>query len=792
MVKSHRAVAPVPAAPGALPPPLRLLCAVALLSAAVLGVEIALTRVFAVLLRYHFAFLVISIALCGLGVGGFLAHWARRRRPLVLSHLALAFGGGVVLALALTLRVVFPLLPEAYWLTAVLILLPFTAAGAFLAELFAGHAAWSGRLYAWDLAGAAIAAVAVIALLQVVSAIDACLLLGGLGALAGALATVARREQLLAGGLACLCAVGVVANRRGALLDIPPIPPPTTATQASLADRGVTQPLFTELGDPGHSSRILTTRWNAFARTDVVREDAQTYLIYTNGNVPTNMMAWDGRVESLGPIAASYPLVNWAFANAPLGERAAPRGRVLSIGPGGGLDCLLGLWHGAAQVDGAELNPSIVGLMQDYRAFNGRVYEHPRVRVVTAEGRAFVREQAARGQRYALIFSALTKTATAGQGMALLESFIHTQEAVEDYLAALEPNGQLIWLVDNENLLLRFFTTAVAALETQGIDAPTACRHIALVADPRPIPYRFALVLQRSPITPAQAEAMMSPLPAATPLTPIWVPGRATAAPAVEAVATGKLSLAGLIAAYEKESTPPLDIAPCPDDRPFVLDLSPGILPVFTQLAAVALFVALGLALLGWRSIGRLTASDVRYLLYFLALGVGFMLVEVPLISKLILPLGYPTLALAVILCAVLLGGGLGSAWSQRVDGEAARRRGAGAAGAVALGTLGLLLILPALQTALVGVALPVRCLLVGGLLLPLGFALGIPFPTGLRLFAQTRPSLVPLVWGINGVAAVVGSLLAAMGGKVLGFSAVLACGAMAYLLALLLLRQRG
>lgn len=68
-------------------PPIALLLAVAVLSAAVLGFEIALTRVFAVLLRYHFAFLVISIAVCGLGVGGYAAYWLRRKREVSLPAL---------------------------------------------------------------------------------------------------------------------------------------------------------------------------------------------------------------------------------------------------------------------------------------------------------------------------------------------------------------------------------------------------------------------------------------------------------------------------------------------------------------------------------------------------------------------------------------------------------------------------------------------------------------------------------------------------------------------------------
>ena len=169
-------------------PTLSLLLTVALVSAAVLTFEVSLTRVFAVLLRYHFAFLVISVALCGLGLGGYLAYLLKRgkdaKKVLSPTWLLLGFAVAIDVALALMLRVVFAQIPNAYWLAAVLILVPFTIVGMYLAEVFTNHAKWSGKLYSWDLAGAALAALFVIALLEVVSAIDACLFVAAVTALA--------------------------------------------------------------------------------------------------------------------------------------------------------------------------------------------------------------------------------------------------------------------------------------------------------------------------------------------------------------------------------------------------------------------------------------------------------------------------------------------------------------------------------------------------------------------------------------------------------------------------------
>lgn len=804
-------------------PPLSILVAVALLSAAVLGFEVALTRVFAVLLRYHFAFLVISIAVCGLGVGGYAAFWLRRKRAVSLPAAATCFALTAVLALALMLRGVFAHFPEAYWLAALLVLIPFSCAGAFLAEAFADYSPHSGRLYAWDLGGAALAAFVIVGVIQLVSAIDACLLMAALGALAGVLTTrhdTSKKLQnlpLAALFTAMLC---FAANSTIRFLDIPPVPPRLDAQNLSLADKGMTQPLFTELATPGHTSKIVETRWSAFARTDVVADSAMpgSFYLYTNGNVPTNMMQWDGKIESIKPIAAQFPLSDWVFAVAPFvgqlpllnpGNDVAHGGRdhgVLAIGPGGGLDALLALYHGCQVFDGAEINPSIVALMKEptYARFNGGIYQKPFVNVRVADGRAFVREMIMRHQRYALLYSALTKTATAGQGMALLESFIYTTDAFADYFDVLRDDGQIAIVLDNPILTARFCATALQVLKSRGIDEKAGMQHIAIVHDERPGPYIFALVIKKKPFTRQQTFALEDAA-LKRGLQSIWIPNQAAREDfgPYPALANGQLNLNGFIEFFRKLDNP-IDITPCPDNRPFVLDLSLSTLPIFKQLAVFALVLALGVLAVSWRAGDRRSNIEDRdapraisilnpqssiFVLYFLALGIGFMLVEIPLVQKLILPLGYPTLALTIILFSVLLGGGLGAWFSQRFEGEGLRRWAMVSAIAVAVLTLIGVLALPLLGNVMLSMSLPARCALAIVLLLPLGFLLGAPFPSGMRLFSSAaREEKIPLIWGLNGVASVVGSLLAAMGAKNFGFSAMLAIGASIYFVAALLL----
>jgi hypothetical protein len=783
------------------PPSPALFLAVALIAAAVLGFEVALTRVFAVLLRYQFAFLVISLALCGLGLGGL---WAHKKRDLDLSNTAVGFGISVSLSLLLILRGVFAHRPDQFWIAALLVLVPFAVAGAFLATVFSRYSEHGGALYGIDLAGAAGAALGSVLLMQWIGAMQTCLLFGALGALSGVFTTKKPAFPLVVSAILLLL---VPYNAVFKLWNVPPIPPryetnPVTKIRTSLADRGVTQPLFTELGDASYGSRIRDTRWNAFARTDVVIDPqaGDSFLLYTNGNVPTNMMRWDGKLWTIPSLANDFPLSDWTFQNANLRDQ-----NVLSIGPGGGLDALLALRYGAKRFDGAEINPSIVALMKEpfYAAYNGGIYNHPKVHVATAEGRAFVRESAARGERYRLIFSALTKTATAGQGTALLESFIYTSDAFADYLSALDEEGQVAIVGDAPAILGRLFATATAHFKAQGMSEREVGTHLAAVFSEQPGPYRWAFLIKKSPFSAAQSAQMLAESKKRN-LFALWLPGAAASDELFPfgSLGAGTLSLDGFIAAGRKSQNNDenVNLAPCPDDRPFVLDL--GLSPLSIFKASPSLSILLGLsvaATLGFAAflmnVGPKTAekaaSGARSTLFFLALGLGFMLVEIPLIQKLILPLGYPTLSLSIILFSLLLGGGAGAAFSQRFEGEALRAHAQKCALGVAVGAALFALFSGALAAMMLSMPLAARCVLAAIVLLPLGWLLGTPFPSGLRLWTSKKSEQVPLIWALNGTASVAGSIAAAVLAKSFGFSAVLSLGALIYLGAAALLARK-
>jgi hypothetical protein len=249
------------------------------------------------------------------------------------------------------------------------------------------------------------------------------------------------------------------------------------------------------------------------------------------------------------------------------------------------------------------------------------------------------------------------------------------------------------------------------------------------------------------------------------------------------------------------------DISPPTDDRPFFFQSARpdqifskrwtrgewrrtnlGMLVLFGLVgisAVMVLLFILGPLVLARRRLAG-TRGRVGFLLYFAALGAGFIAVEVVLIQKCVLFLGHPAYALTVVLFAVLLWSALGSLGAGRFPDaglpRTLRRVLLTVAALVALQVL----LLPPVFYGLVHLETPWRVLITVVVLGPLGLALGMPMPTGIRLLAARGPELIPWAWGVNGAASVLGSVGAIAFAMQWGFDLTLLGAAFVYLLAAL------
>jgi hypothetical protein len=480
--------------------------------------------------------------------------------------------------------------------------------------------------------------------------------------------------------------------------------------------------------------------------------------------------------------------------------------RVLIVGSGCGRDVLTALAFDQRSVLALEINQDILATVNGrFGAFTGPLDRDPRVTFVNDEARSWLARSRA---EFDIIQASLVDTwaATAAGAFVLTEHALYTLEAFDVFLDRLAPDGILTmtrwYFRDAPGVTYRLTALAQAALRRRGVADPRRHLVVARKLGERPgdrdAPEGLGtLLVGKRPFSPEEVgviqrvtralgfELMLAPSSAADPVL-------ATLAGAgADAVIAGS----------------PLDISPPTDDRPFFFHMlrlrdvlrgglwghglmtsNPSavealgvLLLVVVTLTALAIVVPLLLT----TGTGALRGGGLP-VLFFAGIGLGFMLVEVSQMQRLIIFLGHPTYGLSVVLFALLLAGGLGSYWTE------ARGAPLGPRGAAArLG--GLLLVLgvfgaatPAVIAAFQAATTSLRIAVAVAMLLPVGFCLGTALPLGLGLASRRWASLTPWLWGINGATSVCASVLAVAISMTAGIAAAFWTGFGCYVVATL------
>ena len=518
--------------------------------------------------------------------------------------------------------------------------------------------------------------------------------------------------------------------------------------------------------------------------------------MFTDGDGLTVITRFDGTFAKLAYLDQQTAALPFHLLRRP---------RTLILGAGGGADVLRALYHAARQVDAVEINPQMADLVgRDLAGFAGRLFQAPGVRLHIREARSFVE---ASGQRWDLIHVGLLDsfTASAAGVLALKESALYTVEAFEAYLARLEPGGILAitrWLRVPPRDSLKLFATAVAALEGLGVAAPG--ERLALIRSWN----TATLMVKNGPLT-AEDTAAIRRFAEARSFDVSYYPGMAPE----EAnrfnrwrepfLYDGTAALLGpgrerFLEDYK------FHIAPATDDRPYFFRffkwrllpevlairgraamtlLEGGYLIVAATLAQAAMVSALLIVLpLAWMGRGEGAAPGApgrgRVVVYFFALGLAFLFVEIAFIQRFVLFLGHPLYAISVVLAAFLVFAGVGSGYAARFAGHraAARMRPISLAVAGIIVFAGVYLaLLPVIFGWLMAETDAVKILVSVVLIAPLAFFMGMPFPLGLRRVADQAPSLVPWAWGVNGCASVLSAVLASLLATHVGFTVVVA-----------------
>lgn len=827
--------------------------------------ELALTRVFSIILWYDYAFMAISVAFFGLGIGSLMVHMqkdyssaqrkGRMSRWLSMPQAAMTpavlakkiTGHAIAYAVSVPLFIVAVALipPDTSYIYVFYLIssVPFFFAGSIMALVFFAMPRQINKLYFADLVGASSAALILDPLMLSLGA-ESVLLLTSLlvagSAIVGALlllrnaakteskttiaaaAAMTKRSKISAAAVLAGLTVLLVVSSPAAMAAMQPQVAKGIDYFAKVHP-GPNKGLYWQLKNPDFVH--LSARWNSFSRVDVttqhsfdgvdvgagtpVRTSHELAHIIIDADAGTPIYRWSGDRADLAWMRDYMDYV-------PYDLLAKKPGPALVIGGGGGEDIMMALAGGADNVTAVEINPLIVSAV---RRFGGpaNVYDNPDVKLFIDDGRRFISSSS---DKYDVITIKLVDSwaAQLAGGYALSENYLYTVEAFQQYYRHLNDGGMLVMIRWNFELPRLMPIVAESVAKETGKSMEDASKQIMVVED-RPglyfgrtqdsqQYYPVLVMVKNTPFTEGQVDLVKQKAEA----------GRADVTMLADSMIRppyDKLfSSASTYQDYVAASFLGNPKIPT-DDSPFYFAKEPVPQQMVILLETVLAISAALTAMLVYhaRKTGTMfrrggagtannnniaTARTAGFVLFAVFIGLGFMILEITFIQKFLLLLGTPIMALTVILFSILLSSGIGAYVSGRAFGDTPHRAVFVSVPMLVGVILSYLFFLQGIIDSSITMSLPSRAALTFALLFPSGLLMGFQFPALIRMASaplransgmpsetgdgkNNSNNNTTLLWGINVIASILGTVLAAMLAMVIGFNGNLLVGIAMY-----------
>jgi predicted membrane-bound spermidine synthase len=789
--------------------------------------QIIQTRILSVVAWYHLAFFAISMAMFGMTAGAVWIYLRQDRFTEKTLSSDLAYFSTIFAATTCLCLLVQMTLPLTITLSATTVLtwvelsllmsVPFFFAGIVITLALTRSPFPIGRVYAADLAGAAVGCLGVLLLLNLTDGPSAVLWVGAAGAAAAWLFS-------------------------GSGIGVEPVPRPVFysvfqyrrtllialaifATLNGRTDFSV-QPLIAKGRFEGGNSHIFR-EWNSFSRIAVYPTKIERPFYWGPSPLAPKTLGVEQRLMNIDGDAATtayyfngdlkaYEFLKYDITN--LAYHLAGRRNAAIIGVGSGRDVLSAAVFGIRDIKGIELNPIFIRLLTSEPGFAdfANLNQLDGVEFIVNEARNWFAQTL---DTFDIIEMSLIDTwaATGAGAFSLSENGLYTVEGWNVFLRRLTRDGVFTvsrWH-DPENPVEtgRLLSLAVAALLEMGVAEPN--RHLFLATQGR----IATLIVSRAPLSPKDQTQLIN---AAT-----RYQHTVLASPRITPESEVLRSIVSKTNRRELDdytSGLAFDLTPATDDRPFFFNQMPlskplqafdfartqiGLDPgkggvrsgnmVATATLIILFLVSLALVVTTILVPLRTAIRDVGAGLattgscYFLLIGVGFMLVEISLLQRMSVFLGHPIYSLSILLFTLILATGLGSLLSEIIPLNNRLKFGAWA-----LLTSAYILALPLWLADLMldfdYATLLVRAAICIAAIAPAGLLMGFAFPTGMRLVSTRNYKPTAWFWGINGAAGVLAATIAVGTSIAFGISTTLSAGGICYLLlipaGLLLLRS--
>lgn len=611
-----------------------------LVSLSSLSLEILITRVYSVIIWYGYAFIAISVAMLGLSFGGIFSHFFVQKKSalskITIATLLFSIAIPVCLYVVLQLPVSMYVLYAYYGFSVI----PFFFCGVCVSAIFQNQKTAAYGLYFADMIGASLGCFLVEPMLGPLSAVVAIILLGVIVSTAGLLFAIASQKRKLIAVALIFVAVSSLlfaSNAENSFINIVP---------------NLSKSLFRVLqSNPSLSD--VSTDWNSISRVDVVTGYSPPIManIFIDADAGTAVYDWNGSLNSVGFLKSFIYYTPYNVVKDPTST--------LVIGSGGGGDILSALVGGSSSVTAVEINPLVIQAAKNFTTVYSYDNGNPPfddVHEVVEDGRSFISRT---NDHYDVIVLTLVDSwaALSSGGYALAENYLYTTEAFQQYYNHLTDTGVLSmtrWISEVPKLA----TTATAVLESEGVPPSEVGKHISITTwESSPGQEVAVFMLKKTPFTLQEAQTIQNTTLA------MGANDKLLYVPYVCDQGQYAGLFNGTVSLQQFTSQSPTQIQPATDDQPFFFSFEKGIPQTLQPLIIFAIIATIAVAtlpLLRKRSKEK-TLKSLPFILYFSALGLGYMLVEITLVQKFILFLGTPTLTLSVILFTLLAATGLGS-----------------------------------------------------------------------------------------------------------------------------------
>ncbi len=748
--------------------PIYLLFAMFFIGFSLFLYEVLLTRLFSVILSFNLVFLVVSFAILGSGIGGIWTHKVLKQNKNKSSFdLINRYGIWIPISILLTITLMYfmPFIPV-YTLYAFIGAVPFIFGGIVISNMFKQNIDGSHMLYLMNLVGSALGSLAFIPLMNRLGFISSVIIVCITAMLSSMLIYLyCNEKRRIFIPLTCILALGIL------------------LVQGDIVS-GVEKNFRSYFSSPNTTIYYLKdssekpigisfSKWDAISRTDVLETTNKSEkLIITDGGATAPIVRFDGNIESVKYLKEDVNYIPFSFGN---------NDKTLVIGSGGGKDVLFALLGGSGEVHAVEINPSTVNAVDYYKDFSGNIYGKDGVEIHIQDGRNFVDTSS---EKYDNIYLSMVMTNSVENTMySLSENYIYTTEAFESYLNHLETDGKLSFMMHSGTDLVKIVNTGIKVLLDKGVPQEEVTDYFVIVngLDPEHKDMHNdkvsmpLVIFKNQPFDEREIQAIIG-VTNSQMKEMIHYPGNEDG--------MYKLLKDNQVQYDELVDNIVFNSKPITDNSPFFYNYSKFLPREIQYVFAGTLLICIALRRKYIKSKEHNNAFK-----YFMGLGIAFMLVEIPIIQKMILYFGNPSLAFSIILFSILLSSGIGSGLSGTNFVKRFTNNSPAYLLAVAIGIFVIQLNLGRVMELTNQFSFSMKILVALITIAPMGILMGIPFATGLSKLKTifNDDDMIPLMWGINGLFSVLGSVLAIIISMKLGFNATIYVGASIYFILFIL-----